>query len=96
MIIYSTVYFKENFYTTVLSITEDPVANIRMKVVSMLPQLKAMLRMPNDKKLLAMLEGNVRTLMSLEKDRDVVYTLTNVIHKLDSIDVKQDGHVSVS
>ncbi|XP_048510011.1 serine/threonine-protein phosphatase 4 regulatory subunit 4-like [Athalia rosae] len=91
MVIFSTVYFKENFYTTLLSITEDPVANTRMKVVSMLPQLKAMLRMPNDKKLLAMLEGNVRTLMSLEKDRDVVHTLTNVIHKLDSIDVKQDG-----
>ncbi|XP_046472879.1 serine/threonine-protein phosphatase 4 regulatory subunit 4 isoform X4 [Neodiprion pinetum] len=91
MIIFSTTYFKENFYTTLLSITEDPVANIRMKVVSMLPQLKAMLRMSNDKRLLAMLEGNVRALMSLEKDRDVVYTLTNVIHKLDSIDVKQDG-----
>ncbi|XP_046747135.1 serine/threonine-protein phosphatase 4 regulatory subunit 4-like isoform X3 [Diprion similis] len=91
MIIFSTTYFKENFYTTLLSITEDPVANIRMKVVSMLPQLKAMLRMSNDKRLLTMLEGNVRALMSLEKDRDVVYTLTNVIHKLDSIDVKQDG-----
>lgn len=91
MTIFSSMYFKEYFYATVLSLTEDPIANIRLKVVTILPTLKSYLRLPSDKKLLANFESNLRNLMNNEKDRDVIFALTNVIRKLDEIDVRHEG-----
>ncbi|XP_015605533.1 serine/threonine-protein phosphatase 4 regulatory subunit 4 isoform X4 [Cephus cinctus] len=91
LVIFSSTYFKEHFYNVLLALTEDPVPNVRLKVVQQLPVLKSLLRLPSDKKLLNTLEGNVRSLMNNEKDRDVVAMLTNVIHKLDGIDVKHEG-----
>ena len=91
MDIFSSVYFKQHFYTTVLNLTEDPIANVRLKVVTLLPSLKSFIRLPSDKKLLSTLEAKVRNLMNNEKDRDVIQALTNTIHKLDTIDVKHEG-----
>lgn len=89
--IFSSMYFKEYFYTTVLSLTEDPIANVRLKVVTLLPTLKSFIRLPSDKKLLSSLEASVRNLMNNEKDRDVISALTHAIHKLDGIDVRHEG-----
>lgn len=89
--IFSSVYFKEHFFNVVLSLAEDPVANIRMKVVSLLPQLKSQLWIPTDKKLLLSLESIVRHLVNNEKDRDVLFILKSVTQKLDEMDVKYEG-----
>ncbi|XP_017788028.1 PREDICTED: serine/threonine-protein phosphatase 4 regulatory subunit 4-like [Habropoda laboriosa] len=89
--IFSSVYFKEHFYSTLLNLAEDPVANIRMKVVSLLPQLKCQLRIPADKKLLTELEATIAHLINSEKDRDVLAVLANVIKKLDDIELKYEG-----
>ncbi|XP_029174251.1 serine/threonine-protein phosphatase 4 regulatory subunit 4-like isoform X5 [Nylanderia fulva] len=89
--IFSSVYFKEHFFNVVLSLAEDPVANIRMKVVSLLPQLKSQLWIPTDKKLLTSLESIVRHLVNNEKDRDVLFILKSVTQKLDEMDVKYEG-----
>ncbi|XP_025075295.1 uncharacterized protein LOC105431820 isoform X1 [Pogonomyrmex barbatus] len=89
--IFSSSYFKEHFFNVLLNLTEDSVANIRMKVVSLLPQLKSLLWVPADKKLLTSLESVVRHLVNNEKDRDVLFILKNVTQKLDEIDVKYEG-----
>ncbi|XP_057326161.1 serine/threonine-protein phosphatase 4 regulatory subunit 4-like isoform X1 [Microplitis mediator] len=94
MSLYSSMYFKEHFYTVVLSLSDDPIANIRLKLVSLLPTLKSYLRLPSDKKLLSSFESSVRNLMNNEKDRDVISALTSVIRQLDEIDVRHEGQSS--
>ncbi|XP_076233067.1 serine/threonine-protein phosphatase 4 regulatory subunit 4 isoform X2 [Calliopsis andreniformis] len=94
--IFSSVYFKEHFFTVLLNLAEDPVANIRLKVVSLLPQLKSQLQIPTDKKLLAALETTIGHLLNSEKDKDVLAELTEVIQKLDQIELKYDGRSSSS
>lgn len=89
--IFSTAYFKEHFYTTLLSLAEDNIANIRMKVVNLMPQLKSILQIPADKKLLTILETTVTHLINSEKDRDVLNSLTIVIKKLDEIILKYES-----
>ncbi|XP_025990557.1 serine/threonine-protein phosphatase 4 regulatory subunit 4 isoform X4 [Solenopsis invicta] len=89
--IFSSTYFKEHFFNVLLNLAEDPVANIRMKVVSLLPQLKNQLWIPTDKKLLTSLESVVRHLVNNEKDRDVLFILKSVTQKLDEMDVKYEG-----
>lgn len=92
--IFSSAYFKEHFFTVLLNLAEDPVANIRMKVISLLPQLKSMLRMPTDKKLLTLLESTITHLINSEKDRDVLAELSSVIKKLDDISLKYEGRTT--
>nr|XP_034188377.1 serine/threonine-protein phosphatase 4 regulatory subunit 4-like isoform X5 [Osmia lignaria] len=90
MEIFSSVYFKEHFYTVLLNLAEDSVPNIRLKVVSLLPRLKSQLRMPTDKKLLTALETTIRHLRNSEKDRDVLTTLAETLQKLEEIEIKFD------
>ncbi|XP_043579516.1 serine/threonine-protein phosphatase 4 regulatory subunit 4-like isoform X2 [Bombus pyrosoma] len=92
--IFSSAYFKEHFFTVLLNLAEDPVANIRMKVISLLPQLKSMLRMPADKKLLTLLESTITHLINSEKDRDVLAELASVMKKLDDISLKYEGRTT--
>ncbi|XP_011141436.2 serine/threonine-protein phosphatase 4 regulatory subunit 4-like isoform X2 [Harpegnathos saltator] len=89
--IFSSSYFKEHFFNILLTLAEDPVANIRMKVVSLLPQLKSQLWIPTDKKLLTSLESVVRHLNNNEKDRDVLFILKDVTRELEEIDIKYEG-----
>ncbi|XP_053987768.1 serine/threonine-protein phosphatase 4 regulatory subunit 4-like isoform X3 [Hylaeus volcanicus] len=91
MDIFSSAYFKEHFFSVLLNLAEDPVANIRIKVVSLLPQLKSQLWMPTDKKLLTALETTIGHLMNSEKDRDVIAVLASVVRKLNEIKLKYDG-----
>nr|XP_012145699.1 PREDICTED: serine/threonine-protein phosphatase 4 regulatory subunit 4-like isoform X1 [Megachile rotundata] len=91
MEIFSSVYFKEHFFTVLLNLAEDNVPNIRLKVVSLLPQLKSQLRMPTDKKLLTALEATIRHLRNSEKDRDVLATLSEALQKLDEVELKFEG-----
>ncbi|XP_061928571.1 serine/threonine-protein phosphatase 4 regulatory subunit 4 isoform X6 [Apis cerana] len=91
--IFSSAYFKEHFYTTLLSLAEDNIANIRMKVVNLMPQLKSLLRIPADKKLLTVLETTVTHLINSEKDRDVLNALTIVIKKLDETILKYESRM---
>ncbi|XP_076161067.1 serine/threonine-protein phosphatase 4 regulatory subunit 4 isoform X2 [Ptiloglossa arizonensis] len=94
--IFSSVYFKEHFFNVLLSLAEDHVANIRLKVVSLLPQLKSQLWIPTDAKLLSALETTIGHLMNSEKDRDVIAVLTTVVRKLNEIELKYDGQTPAS
>lgn len=71
--------------------TEDPVANIRLKVLELTPKIKSCLRLPADKKLLSTLETNIRSLMGSEKDKDVTHGLYKAVRILESIEVKVDS-----
>jgi hypothetical protein len=66
---------------------DDQVPNIRLKVVMMLPKLKAMLYLPGDHKLLTSLEARVCNLLLHEKDRDVKAHLQLTVQALDAIEV---------
>ncbi|XP_076279531.1 uncharacterized protein LOC143208675 isoform X2 [Lasioglossum baleicum] len=89
--IFSSAYFKEHFFTALLNLAEDPVANVRIKVVTLLPQLKSQIWIPTDKKLLTALETTIGHLMNSETDRDVIATLTIVVRKLNDIELKYDS-----
>ncbi|XP_034945773.1 serine/threonine-protein phosphatase 4 regulatory subunit 4-like isoform X2 [Chelonus insularis] len=94
MAIFSSNYFKEHFYSIVLSLSDDLIANIRFKLVTLLPTLKSYLRLPSDRKLLSSFESTIRNLMNNEKDHDVIFALTNTIRELDKIDVRHEGQTS--
>ncbi|XP_071440680.1 serine/threonine-protein phosphatase 4 regulatory subunit 4-like isoform X5 [Hetaerina americana] len=84
--IFSASYFKSNFFSGVLELGGDPVPNIRLKVCHMLPQLKGVLLISPDKKLLKALETCIQSVMLKESDRDVCAALTMAIDRLDSMD----------
>ena len=81
VMLFSRTYFKQHFFSELLSLSEDSVANIRLKVVSMLPVLKALLSLPVDLPHLQHLEETVKGLMVVESDRDVLAALhTSIVH----------------
>ncbi|PSN42305.1 hypothetical protein C0J52_11141 [Blattella germanica] len=69
---------------------QDQVANIRLKLVTLLPSLKMMIYLPTDRKLLTALETCIRKLLMHEKDRDVMSQLRMTIQALDNIEIKMD------
>lgn len=75
LMLFSRSYFKQNFYTELLCLAGDPVANIRLKVVTLLPQLKALLSLPSDRTCLLHLEETIKQLLVVETDRDVLAAL---------------------
>jgi len=91
IMLFSRSYFKLNFFMDLLFLSKDPVANIRMKVVSMLPQLKSLLSLPSDRPHLHFLEDSVKELMIKEHDRDVLNSLQTAIHYLAEIETAVDG-----
>lgn len=90
MSVFSSFYFKEHFCFSLLSLMEDPVPNVRLKVVTLLPSIKSVLKLPADKKLLAALETNLRNLVNNEKDVDVSYVVKNSSRDMEKIDVPTD------
>lgn len=70
---------------------DDPVANVRLKVITLTPTIKSCLRLPTDKKLLSVLETNVRNLKNNEKDKDVMAALCVAVSMMDSIEVRVES-----
>ena len=64
----SAMHFKRTYFDSLLSLAEDPVADIRAAVANILPRVKRSMTMPGDMLLLEAL-GNAVT--SLIADRDV-------------------------
>ena len=89
--LFSKLYFKQNFFTELLCLSQDSVANIRLKVVSLLPQLKSLLMMPGDSALLIHLEDTIKELLVVETDRDVLGSLQTSIQHLAEIETAPDG-----
>ncbi|XP_064119052.1 serine/arginine repetitive matrix protein 2-like [Macrobrachium nipponense] len=84
---FSKSFFKTYFYRPLLSLHSDRVPNIRLKLVTMLPQMKATLSLPDDKTRLQELETVVGSLLMSEGDRDVSAAISVTISQLDKIEV---------
>ena len=89
--LFSKLYFKTHLFSEFLCLGRDSVANIRLKVVSLLPQLKALLVLPADSAHLLQLEETIKELLVVETDRDVLGALQTSIHHLAEIETAMDA-----
>jgi hypothetical protein len=69
--LFSNSYFKKHFFEPLLSLADDPISNIRLCVVGLLPSLYKMLIMPEDRKLQTNIDNIFSKLDMMEKDKDV-------------------------
>jgi len=91
IMLFSKAYFKQYFFSELLCLSQDSVANIRLKVVSLLPQLKSLLTLPSDRSHLHHLEETIKELLVVETDRDVLGSLQTSIHQLAEVETALDG-----
>jgi hypothetical protein len=85
--LYSKKFFKESFYEYLLELHTDSVPNIRLRLCSILPDLKRLLILPTDRGLLQQLDACVRKLLVSEKDRDVTEGIHEAVEELDKIHI---------
>ncbi|XP_040574705.1 uncharacterized protein [Lepeophtheirus salmonis] len=91
MTLFSKTYFKLHFFSDMIRLHHDPIPNVRLKLCSLLPKLKALISLPSDGEFLLALEDSVKKLLLVERDRDVLYTLQTVIQDLDRTETGVDG-----
>nr|KAG5714548.1 hypothetical protein BaRGS_006994 [Batillaria attramentaria] len=87
-------FFKEHLFEYVLSLTSDPVPNIRMRTCALLPDLKRLIRLPYDNSLKGSLEQCIRKILVNEKDKDVSFVMKQAVEELDQIPVQMESMVS--
>ncbi|XP_053553493.1 serine/threonine-protein phosphatase 4 regulatory subunit 4 [Bombina bombina] len=91
MELFSKSFFCKYFFLPVLELTSDPVVNVRLKICSMLPKLKAMLKLPADNNLLQELELCIRRLLCQEPDEEVIAVVKRSVVELDRMDIAMDA-----
>jgi len=91
IMLYSKTYFKHHFFSELLCLSQDSVANIRLKVVSLLAKLKSLLSLPSDHSFLQHLEEVVKELLLVERDSDVLSTVQATIQTLAEVETGVDG-----
>ncbi|XP_060071592.1 serine/threonine-protein phosphatase 4 regulatory subunit 4-like isoform X1 [Ylistrum balloti] len=89
--LYSKTFFKKYFYEVVLELHKDPVPNIRLRLCSLLPPLKKLIKLPTDRNLLQQLDLCVRKLLVAEKDKDVQNAIKVAVEELDKIHVQMES-----
>ncbi|XP_078262939.1 serine/threonine-protein phosphatase 4 regulatory subunit 4 isoform X2 [Rhinoraja longicauda] len=86
MDLFSKAFFCKYFFMPTLELSNDPVANVRIKFCYMLPKLKSVLNLPADKLLLQQLDLCIRKLLCHEKDKDVTAVVRVISLELDRIE----------
>ena len=66
IMLFSKTYFKQYFFSKLLCLSQDSVAYIQLKVVSLLPQLKALLTLPANRNHIQHLEKTIKELLVVE------------------------------
>jgi hypothetical protein len=94
--LFSKEYFKQHFFAELVSLSCDVVANVRLKLCTMMPRLKSLLSLPSDKALLQLLEATVKDLLLRETDADVLFALQTAIQDLDGTETGVDGVPSMN
>ncbi|KAJ8311079.1 hypothetical protein KUTeg_011370 [Tegillarca granosa] len=89
--LYSKSFFKQHFYEYLLELHNDPVPNIRLRLCSILPALKKVIKLPTDRNLLQQLDLCVRKLLVSERDRDVQGAIKQAVEELDRIHVQMES-----
>lgn len=67
---YSKNFFKNYFYQSLIQLSSDPIVNVRICFLRILPDLKRLWKFQSDKDKLDNLEQVVKTLLH-DKDKDV-------------------------
>ncbi|KAI9090280.1 armadillo-type protein [Phlyctochytrium arcticum] len=80
--VFSHRFFKENFLQSYLELVKDPVPNVRLRLVSLLPAVRRTLRLPADSALLQKVSEAVGTLLTADQDRDVTEAASSILSKL--------------
>ncbi|XP_055989103.1 serine/threonine-protein phosphatase 4 regulatory subunit 4 isoform X2 [Sorex fumeus] len=88
--IFSRSFFCKYFFLPAIELTNDPVANVRIKLCCLLPKVKSTLNIPADKYLLQQLEMCVRKLLCQEKDKDVLAIVKRTVLELDRMEMSVD------
>eukprot|EP00731_Ephydatia_muelleri_P033344 Em0028g19a len=88
--VFSRSFFKEHFFLALLSLSEDQVVNIRLRLYRVLPSLKAILKLPADRLLLQQLEQVIRKCISQERDVDASQAIRDAVSQLDKIEVAME------
>lgn len=88
--LYSKNFFKQNFYKPLLKLAKDPVINVRLSFIKILPDLKRLWK-STDREKLENLEVVARGLLN-DKDRDVSELAFRAITQMDYIRT----HINVS
>ncbi len=96
MALFSKEHFKQFFFVDLVGLSADLVANVRRKLCTMMPRLKALLSLPSDKALLDRLEATVKDLLLRERDADVLFALQTSIQDLDGTETGIDGVPSMN
>ena len=94
--LFSKEYFKHHFFGDLIGLSSDIVANVRLKLCTMMPRLKSLLSLPSDKVLLQRLEATVKDLLLRETDADVLFALQTSIQDLDGTETGVDGVPSMN
>ena len=94
--LFSKEYFKQHFFGDLIGLSSDIVANVRLKLCTMMPRLKSLLSLPSDKVLLQRLEATVKDLLLRETDADVLFALQTSIQDLDGTETGVDGVPSMN
>ncbi|CAH1396742.1 unnamed protein product [Nezara viridula] len=84
LLYFSSAYFKEHFFIKTLQMATDPVPNIRWAVARLLPKLHATVKLPGEKKLLAMIDTVLQQL-SNEKDQETSFMLNKSKSQIQNI-----------
>ncbi|TPX60767.1 hypothetical protein SpCBS45565_g07419 [Spizellomyces sp. 'palustris'] len=80
--VFSHKFFKENFLPSYLELVKDPVPNVRLRLVSLLPAVRRTLHLPADSALLQRVSEAVGTLLTADPDRDVTEAASAILSKL--------------
>jgi len=70
MQLYSKNFFKMYFYQSIIKLAHDPVVNVRISFIKILPDLKRIWRLQNDREKLENLEMIARNFFH-DRDKDV-------------------------
>eukprot|EP00232_Nephroselmis_pyriformis_P017459 CAMPEP_0182900592 /NCGR_PEP_ID=MMETSP0034_2-20130328/28966_1 /TAXON_ID=156128 /ORGANISM="Nephroselmis pyriformis, Strain CCMP717" /LENGTH=678 /DNA_ID=CAMNT_0025034831 /DNA_START=313 /DNA_END=2346 /DNA_ORIENTATION=+ len=91
----SSRFFKEMFLDACFDALADPVANVRMRSVSLLPGLKRSVKLPDDVEALDRINNFFNSLQE-DKDRDVLIALDRVEREYKAANSQQAGRGPLS
>lgn len=83
--------FKDHFYDQVLSMKSDRVATVRLKMLSLFPEMKRSLKLPRDQALRTALDTVLRQIIVYDKDTDVQQAAQQMSEELTIIQEGSDN-----
>ena len=83
---FSKKFFRDHFVHHYLGLSRDPVANIRLKFIELLPLVRKTIRMPTDSQLLQKLFDATEPLLARDSDSDVMLAMSQMLARFGPLD----------